>query len=168
MARQKLGSLPRRSVDEEDVVISAFHSFWKGAQGGRFPRLNDRHDLWRILVTITERKAYAQLKHAGRHKRGAGQVRGESIFVRDDGSNVYRGIQQFGGPEPTPEFAAMMIEEFEQLLDRLEDRELRDVALMKLEGYTNDEIAVRLARTTRSVERKLQRIRIIWSDERVT
>src|SRR6185436_2726764 len=58
LARGKLGSRPRRVADEEDVALSAFDSFCKGATDGRFPELNDRDNLWRILVTITARKAY--------------------------------------------------------------------------------------------------------------
>src|SRR5208282_1911184 len=58
LARVKLGNCPRRVADEEDVAASAFDSFWQGAAQGRFPKLNDRHDLWRLLFTITARKAY--------------------------------------------------------------------------------------------------------------
>src|SRR5215471_7618917 len=56
-ARAALGSAPRRAADEEDVALSAFHSFCRGAEHGRFPRLDHRDDLWHILLMLTARKA---------------------------------------------------------------------------------------------------------------
>ena len=70
-ARKKLRDAPRRVADEEDVVVNAFHSFCAGAAEGRFPRLDDRDDLWQVLVVLTARKAADQLKHQYRQKRGA-------------------------------------------------------------------------------------------------
>src|ERR1051326_5991770 len=61
LACKKLGS-SRRATDEEDVALSAIHSFFLGAKKGRFPQLEDRDDLWKLLVTITERKALDQLR----------------------------------------------------------------------------------------------------------
>ena len=46
----------RRAADEEDVALSAFDSFCRGAEQGRFPQLDGRDDLWHLLVVITVRK----------------------------------------------------------------------------------------------------------------
>lgn len=165
LARRKLGDSNRRMADEEDVALSAFHSFCRGAAAGRFPQLDDRHDLWKLLVTITARKAAAQLRRGHRQKRGGGMVRGESVFVRDTSSERAMGIDQVLGQEPTPELAALVSEECEQLMNRLEDESLRRVALLKLEGYSNEEIAQQLDCAPRTVERKLARIRSAWSTE---
>ena len=81
LARKKLGDLPRRSVDEEDVALSAFDSFYQGIRQGRFPRIDDRDNLWRLLVVITARKASDYRKSAGRQKRGGGRTVGESVFA---------------------------------------------------------------------------------------
>ena len=80
LARQKLRASPKRVVDEEDVVLSAFETFFRRAKEGQFPELADRDDLWQVLVAITERKAINQLRSEGRLKRGGGNVRGESVF----------------------------------------------------------------------------------------
>ena len=56
LARHKLQGAPRRAADEEDVALSAFDSFCRGAEQGRFPQLHDRDNLWRLLVCITDRK----------------------------------------------------------------------------------------------------------------
>ena len=165
LARKKLGDSNRRMADEEDVALSAFHSFCRGAAAGRFPQLDDRHDLWKLLVTITARKAAAQLRRSHRQKRGGGTVRGESVFLRDHSSERAMGIDQVLGQEPTPELAALVSEECELLLNRLDDASLRRVAMLKLEGYSNEEIAQQLDCAPRTVERKLARIRSAWSSE---
>ena len=165
LARRKLGDSSRRMADEEDVALSAFHSLCKAAAAGRFPRLDDRHDLWKLMVTITARKAAAQLRRSHRQKRGGGDVRGESVFVRADSSEQRRGIDRVEGEEPTPEVAAMVTEQCGNLLDQLQDESLKTIALYKLEGYSNEEIAERLDCAPRTVERKLARIREIWQSE---
>jgi DNA-directed RNA polymerase specialized sigma24 family protein len=163
-ARQKLDKLPCRVADEEDVALSAMHSFYRGAATGRFPQLADRQDLWRILITITARKVWTQMRRQGADKRGGGKVRGESVFQHHDGDEG-QGIEQVLGREPTPELACQLAENCNQLLDVLGDETLRQVALLKLESYTNEEIAERLQCVPRTVERKLERIREKWSQE---
>ena len=66
---------------------------------------------------------------------------------------------------PTPEFAAMVAEECRHRLDGLRDETLRRVALLKMEGYTNEEVADRLGCGLRTVVRKLELIRKAWTAE---
>jgi DNA-directed RNA polymerase specialized sigma24 family protein len=165
LARKKLRDVPRRVSDEEDVVVKAFHSFCAGAAEGRFPKLGDRDDLWQVLVVLTARKAADQLKHQYRQKRGAELVRGDSLRLEDMNGEQRALIDQVAGSEPTPEFALQLTEECERLLAQLNDETLRSVALAKMDGYTNDEIAERLNVKTRTIERKLSLIRDIWSKQ---
>jgi RNA polymerase sigma factor (sigma-70 family) len=161
-ARGKLAAGQRRAADEEDVALSAFHSFCQGAAAGRFPRLEDRHDLWKLLVTITARKAAHQVRRDMQQKRGSGNVRGDSVFVGNDDAPRGAGMGNILGTEPTPEFAVMAAEECGRLLEALPDEETRQIALWKLEGFTNEEIAGKLKCAERTVERKLQKIRDLW------
>jgi DNA-directed RNA polymerase specialized sigma24 family protein len=166
LARRKLRDAPRRVADEEDVALSAFDSFCRGAEQGRFPQLRDRDDLWRLLFALTARKAFDQVRDQRRHKRGGGRVRGESALLGpEDSAGEEAGLEQVLGREPTPEFAAQVAEECQRLLDLLGDAELRAVALAKMEGDTTEQIAARLGRSPRSVERKLQLIRSLWAKE---
>lgn len=168
-AKHKMGTSPRRAYDEEDVAISAMNSFCKGMQKGQFPKIDNRQDLWKLLVTITARKVYSQRRKAMADKRGGGQVRGESVFDRgmsDQGRGD--GIGMVLGTEPTPEIAALVVENTNELLDCLGDEVLTQIALLKLEGHTNDEIALKLDCARRTVERKLERIREKWVDEGFT
>jgi DNA-directed RNA polymerase specialized sigma24 family protein len=163
LARKKLQGLPRRAADEEDVALSAFDSFCRGAERGRFPRLGDRDNLWELLVLITARKALDLRQHETRQKRGGGRVGGESALEgrpgRDEGG---AGIEQVVGSEPTPALAAQVADEFERLMGLLLREDLRAVAVMKMEGYTNEEIAGRLGCALVTVERRLRLIRAAW------
>jgi DNA-directed RNA polymerase specialized sigma24 family protein len=161
LARAKLKGGPRRAADEEDVALSAFDSFCRAAARGRFPQLSDRDDLWHLLVVLTARKACDLLRREGRHKRGGGR----SPDPRPVRPGEPDPLEQVLGREPTPEFAAQVAEECRRLLALLGNAELEQVALAKMEGYTTEEIARRLGRTSRTVERKLQLIRDIWQAE---
>ncbi len=128
--------MPTAMAGPEDVALSAFKSFCRGAEQGRFPQLGDRDDLWRLLVTLTARKALQLTRRERRQKRG-GVVRGESGASGPGDAAV----EQVLGREPTPAFAAQMAEECERLLGRLGNAELRSIALWKMEGDTTLEIA---------------------------
>ncbi len=165
LARMKLQGRPKLAEDEEDAALSAFDSFCRGAEQGRFPQLNSRDDLWRILVTITARKAADLAKRAGRLKRGGDRVRED--FAIDDlrGDNPDPGWEQIAGNEPTPEFAVQALEEYARLLAQLGDDKLRSLAVWKMEGFTHQEIAARLQCSIPTVERRLRLIRKTWSAE---
>jgi DNA-directed RNA polymerase specialized sigma24 family protein len=156
LARARLGGMPRRAADEEDVALSAFDSFCRRVEAGQFARLSDRDDLWQLLVLITERKAISLMRHEGRKSRGEGKV---VAFSDVEGL----GPSDFADPSPTPEFAAQVVDEFRVLLGRLGDDSLVSVALAKMEGYTNKQIADRMGCIEQTVERKLRSIRRIWS-----
>ncbi|NUQ64265.1 MAG: RNA polymerase subunit sigma-70 [Pirellulales bacterium] len=163
VAKRKLEGMPLRSFDEEDVAISAMHSFCRGMQAGRFGRLEGSDDLWKLLVTITARKACAQRRRDFARKRGGGRVRGESIFIgTGDANEEDGGIAEILGNEPTPEVANLVVENCRRLLDCLDEKS-RQIALWTLEGYTPVEIADKLDCARRTVDRKLERIRSEWS-----
>lgn len=163
LCHKRLSGHPRRAADEEDVALSAFASFLKGAQQGRFPRLHDRDGLWRLLVVIAARKVVDQREHDSRQKRGEGKICGESVLTNNTSSTGGNAIDQVVGREPTPEFAASVVEEYERLLEGLTDPTLRSITMLKMEGYTNAEIADRLGCVRRTVERKLRVIRKRWA-----
>jgi DNA-directed RNA polymerase specialized sigma24 family protein len=83
LARARLRDVPRRIADEEDVFLNAFESFCRRAQEGRFPRLDDRHDLWQILVLITVRKAINLRKYETRQSRRVGSIQSLAQLTPD-------------------------------------------------------------------------------------
>jgi DNA-directed RNA polymerase specialized sigma24 family protein len=154
LARARLQGAPRRAADEEDVALSAFHSFCRAAEQGRFPRLLDRDNLWRLLVVLTTRKASHLVRHERQQKRRAPAADPDAPE-----------LEAILGSEPTPEFAAQLAEECRRLLDGLGSADLAQVALWKMEGYANEEIAAKLGCVPRTVERKLRLIRSLWAGE---
>jgi DNA-directed RNA polymerase specialized sigma24 family protein len=164
LAAARLPAHSRRSFDEEDVALSAFQSFCDRAGRGQFPQLSDRDDLWRLLATITVRKALDTIRQQSRQKRGGGQVLGESALLVGAGTEG-EGLAEVLSREPTPDEVAGFAENYHRFLARLQEPPLRTIALRKLEGQTTREIARALDVSTKTVERKLQLIRAIWSEE---
>jgi DNA-directed RNA polymerase specialized sigma24 family protein len=165
LARNQLRGKPRGPADEEDVALSALDSFCRGAARGLFPQLVHRDSLWRLLVAITARKAFDVVRDERRLKRGGGAVRAEAVLVDPDDSALGPGLEQVLSREPDPAFAAELAEECQRLLERLDTPELRTIALWKMEGYSSEEIAAKLGCVPRTVQRKLQLIRDIWTQD---
>jgi DNA-directed RNA polymerase specialized sigma24 family protein len=153
LARSRMFALQGSVYDEEDAAISAINSVFRGLQTSRFPNLHDRSNLWRILVLVTKRKLRAQWR------RETAQRRGEQA-AEDPSRDIT--IEEVICEEPSPDFVAQMMDQTEHLLDQLADETLRRIAILKLDGFTNDEIAIRLQCTSRTIRRKMERIRDRW------
>jgi len=165
LARQRLRGAAGLAADEEDVALSAFDSFCRGLEADRFPRLLDRDDLWQLLVVITVHKAANLAKHERTQKQGGGRVQHASALPASEEGEPGQVFANLIGREPDPAFVAQATEECRRLLEMLGDLELRSVALRKMEGYTNEEIARELDCSVPKVERKLRRIRATWEKE---
>jgi DNA-directed RNA polymerase specialized sigma24 family protein len=165
LARRKLQPNARRAADEEDVALTAFARFCCHAEQGRLPKVRDRDDLWRLLVTLTIRMAIDLIRREGRQKR-CGSPPGDPTAVVSARDVAGRAdADQLVDQQATPEFVAQVAEECERLLGALGDAELKSIAVWKTEGYTNEEIAAKLGVVLRTVERKLHAIRQRWSDD---
>jgi DNA-directed RNA polymerase specialized sigma24 family protein len=154
LARKRLRDAPRRAADEEDVALSAFNSFWTRAQAGQFPDLTDSDSLWRLLAAFTLRKAAHHLRDAGRLKCGGG------VVIEDSAA-----FDEVFAREPDPALAAEVAEECDRLLAALHNPELKRVALLRIEGFSVNEVSAKIGRAPRTVKRKLQLIRGIWKRE---
>ena len=159
LAHNRLQLRHRKVDDAEDVALSAFHSFCRGVKQKRYPALSDRHGLWRLLVSITIHKLLHVVRNQDRLKRGGGFT---ELAGFDSSSDSFAAINQVVSREPSPEFAAEVAEQYERLMNLLNDPELVQYATWKMEGYSNEEIAAEVNRSTRTVERKLNLIRKIW------
>ncbi|MCA9186357.1 MAG: ECF-type sigma factor [Pirellulaceae bacterium] len=168
LARKKLGTMPRRVVDEEDVVAVAFDGFLRGVEQGKFAKLDDRQDLWQVLLMLVERRAVSVRRHEFAQKRGGGKVRGESIFEnqRKDSLQPF-GLAQCPDREVLPDEAAELTDHLRELLDELAEPLQRQIALGKLEGKTNRELKDELGVSLRTIERKLAIVRLKWGGEAV-
>ncbi len=164
LAHGRLQTKHRKIVDAEDIALSAFHSFCRGVENQKFPALSDRHGLWRLLVTITIHKLLHAVRDENRLKRG-GQF--HELKGLDFSSDSFAAVNLVVSREPSPEFAVEVAEQYELMMASLGDEELAQLATWKMEGYTNEEIAKKANRATRTIERKLQLIRKIWIHHQV-
>lgn len=150
IAARTLPNYVRREEDEEDVVNVAFHSFFRRLHNGSFPDIQNRNELWKVLSSITRRKATNLIRNKNRIKRANHRV--------SDSSGT---LDYVAGDIPSPEFIAMHRETIEKLLSVLDDG-LREIALSRLDGCTNHEIAAQIRRSVPTVERRLRLIRQKW------
>ncbi len=149
LARKRLRNLPGLTGYDEDLALRSFHSVYQRLRDPARPLdLAGRDDLWRLLAARTISRAIDLIR---RHRPG------EAPGDQD--------LTQLLTREPTPEEAADAADECRRLLDALREPELRQIALWKVEGYTNEEIAARLDCVPRTVERKVSRIRLLWKHE---
>jgi DNA-directed RNA polymerase specialized sigma24 family protein len=152
----------RDGCDGEDVAQSVFKSLCLGAEQGKYPQLSDRDNLWAILVAITTNKARDLIRREHRLKRGSGRVLDELALASSD--EPLARIEDLIGREPTPEFVVQMAEQCELLLSRL-DASRRRTAELKLQGFTDKEIAEQMGCGLRTVERRLSAVRLAWTRE---
>jgi DNA-directed RNA polymerase specialized sigma24 family protein len=151
LARQKFHGMPTAAADEEDVVLSVLNRLFRDAEAGRLPPLDDRTNLWQLLAVMTANKVADHIRRGLSQKHGGGQIH---QVDREQLALVL-------GDEPSPQVVAEVAEEWQRLLDRLGDEELRRIAILKMEGHSNEEIARAIGRVPRTVERRLQLIRTL-------
>jgi DNA-directed RNA polymerase specialized sigma24 family protein len=160
LARSHLGVVACGGADEEDVAQSVFKSLCLGAERGKFPQLSDRHNLWTLLVAMTAYKSRDLIRHERCLKRGGGRVLDEAALA--GGDEPLGGLDDLVGHEPTPEFAVQVAEQYQMLLARLNHVERR-TAELKLQAFTNQEIANQMDCGLRTVERRLCAVRRAWT-----
>lgn len=162
-ARFRLGS-HRGRAGAEDAVLDVLNSVFLRARAGKYPDLQNRDDLWRLLLTITDRKCSNLIRDERTKKRGGGNVRGDSIFSGDADDERGGGFDVFEGFSLTPDAAVAISETLSHLLTILAERdsELVQIAILRMEGWKNHEIAEKIGKALATVERRLQMIRELW------
>src|SRR5262245_57943432 len=133
----------RHKVDAEDVVQSAYKSFFLRYGAGNLDLVN-WNSLWGLLTLITVRKC---AERAAYHRAGRRDAAREAAPPRGDDAAPW---PEPLGREPTPLEAAVLSETVEQLLAGLDEDE-RPVLELSLQGYTTREISERLGRAERTV-----------------
>jgi DNA-directed RNA polymerase specialized sigma24 family protein len=165
LAKRKMTQVNKRVADEEDIAISAIHSFYDGLAQKRFHSINGNNELWKILATIVCRKISKQKRNINTKKRGGGLVRGESFFIagnNENDSNVHNSIGNNVKSHENPQFEIEFLDTCEKLYNILDDETMKNVARLIMEGYSIDEIASELGYVRRTIERKLKIIREKW------
>jgi RNA polymerase sigma-70 factor (ECF subfamily) len=153
LARSRLEGPILQKVDAEDVVQSAFGSFFTRQAEGQFDDLADWDSLWGLLITITLRKCGHKIE---RFRAASRNVKREVSFqAQTEQANAGWEVM---GQEPTPSQGAMLRELIERLVGRLEKHE-RSIFQLSLQGHTSQEIAAQVGCSERSVQRVMKRVR---------
>ncbi|MCO6456325.1 MAG: hypothetical protein J5I93_13585 [Pirellulaceae bacterium] len=138
LIRRRLQRHGVRRVDDDDVLVDVFDSLCRGAQRGRFPRLEDQDDLWQVLVMLTNNKVVDQVRKSPLPHTESAVGRNFGLdgdqhpmpMVRDD--------------EPTAEFAVEVADQLDHLLCLLDPEQLESMGLNKLGNCRGVEVSRRL------------------------
>jgi len=161
-AKKKIGSFPLRTFDEEDLALSAMNSLFDGLRENLIAAQSNV-DLWRILVSIVNRKLINLRERVMAQKRGGGNVRGDSIWTQTSEDNFFH-QQKDHRLDNAPDACIELLETTDRLFRKLENDDQRKIARLLLEGYRIDDIATELDCVRRTIERKIVRIRELWSE----
>jgi len=156
VADRQLSQRLKRRVGADDIVLSACRTFFRRVSDGQF-ELPDAEALWRLICTITLTKARRAARDNLRKKRG--MDREQSLDAGDDDSTNPAG--QLPGNSTTPLDAAMVADQMEALLGGLGEQECTILDL-KLQQFTNDEIAEKVGCSERSVRRIISKLKERW------
>ncbi len=158
----RVRELARRSIarigipvafDEDFVTISVFAKLFDRLRSGQLPNLNDRDGLWRLLVLMTARKANDHARISRAQKRSNGQ---------NNPDVALQAVSELPDTPLEPSIEVMMEDQCQPVLKALRDPVLETVVLLKLEGYSNVEIAEKMKYSRRTIQRMLELVKDIW------
>jgi RNA polymerase sigma factor (sigma-70 family) len=158
-ARAHISQRLASRIDPEDVVQSVFRTFFGRLKNGNF-HVTDEDDLCRLLVRITAHKTLRQIHFHQAAKRDARQEQGHGDPERGDLLNLL-------AREPSPEITVAFLDHLEHFLSRLRPQE-REILELRVQGFSNQEIADRLGIYDRKIRRVLERIRGVAEREGLT
>ncbi len=160
LARSHYDNRPGLDAFSEGAAIEALADIFVGVLNGRFAEVQDRKALWKLLLTIAVRKIHSQVAYSLRKKRNANQT--VSLDASNSNGSSCGVADQIASPEPDPLTSRILAEEYERLLDALDDDQLRLIAVYRMDGYTVDQIAERLGCSVRLIFLRLKIIRSKW------
>jgi RNA polymerase sigma-70 factor (ECF subfamily) len=152
LVRGRMSQKLSRRLDPEDVLQSAYRSFFDGLTHGEFT-IEQSDELWGLLTAITLHKLYRQV---ARHTAKKRSVKREEHAGENDG--FMQAYPELIAELPTPSEAVGAVEELQQIMLRLAPLEQK-VLELRLDGYSAEEIADQVKRSDRTVRRAMERIR---------
>jgi RNA polymerase sigma factor (sigma-70 family) len=158
--RNRLRHVPPSVTEPEDVVSSVFLSLCRRMASGQQRQLAERDEFWSLLLRLIRCKIADHVRRASAQKRG-GLFRRLSFWVRGEESSA----EDWAAIEQSPESLLAFEEEFQRLLGLLDDVQTQEIALLKAQGETHEEISAKVQLSLATVMRRVQDIREIWDRE---
>jgi len=159
LARRRISQRLASRVDAEDIVQSVFRTFFHRVKDGQFT-FAEQDDLCKLLVRITLHKTLRQVAFHKAAKRDPG-------LETDQGEHHREQLMALLDGEPTPEATVAFVDQLEHFLGQLQPQE-RQILEMRLQGYSNDEIAKQLNVYDRKIRRVIEHIRAVAEKEGLT
>ena len=156
LARRRLSQRLASRVDPEDIVQSAFRSFFARAKEGRFV-FAEQDDLCKLLVRMTLHKTLRQVAF---HKAAKRNPSAET----EQGEHHQERLLALLDGEPTAETEVAFLDQLEHFFAQLRPQE-RQILEMRMQGYSNDEIAAQLGIYDRKIRRVIEHVRAIAEKE---
>jgi len=163
VARKRVSVRDRKVVDDEDLAVWAINTFQRCIRDGMYPKILNRDDVWKFLVSILERKSVDHIRKQHAEKRGGGEIRGESVFEDQDQP---RFLERVCLEKVNFEVMVDFLDVMDVIVDRLKDPGLGEILAAKFAGNTSQEIAELTGRSVSSVDRKLRLIRNVIAEDR--
>ena len=155
LASRKMKVNPDRAVDGEDIAQLAMHRFCTNATLGCYPNLDDREQLWDLLVVFTLNRIRKHLRACNRLKR-SGQ---HSQVFEFSQLEVLKDLQ-------TPEAPTIMADMVDAWLNRLDQEDpsgqLKQIAVWSMDGISGSDIARILKKRKSFVLHQIRLIRLLW------
>jgi RNA polymerase sigma factor (sigma-70 family) len=156
LARRRISQRLASRVDPEDIVQSVFRTFFGRVKAGKF-QFQDQDDLCKLLVRITINKTMRQVDFHTAAKRNPGQETRQS-------DEAYDHLPELLAGEPSPEVTVAFLDQLEHFLGELRPQE-RQILEMRMQGYSNEEIAAKLDIYDRKIRRVMEHIREVAEEE---
>lgn len=154
LARRHLDARMTAKVDPEDVVQSAYKSFFLRQREGTLD-VGTWDGLWGLLTMITLRKCADRAAYYRADKRNV--ARETTSGAADDSAPAVTDLVL--DREPQPDEAAALAETVEALFRTVDGPDERAILELSLQGHTAAEISEQLGRAERSVRRIREHIR---------
>jgi RNA polymerase sigma-70 factor (ECF subfamily) len=159
LARRRISPRLASRVDPEDVVQSAFRTFFRRVGEGQFS-FSEQDDLCKLLVRITLYKTLRSIAFHKAAKRNPGQE-------TEQGEHHRERLLALLDKEPTAEAQVAFLDQLDRFLRKLKPQE-REILEMRLQGHSNDEIAQKLNLYDRKIRRVIEHVRSIAETEGIT
>jgi RNA polymerase sigma-70 factor (ECF subfamily) len=160
LARLRISERLASRIEAEDVVQSVFRTFFGRMRNRRFG-FEEESDLWKLLVSMTLNKLRNKVDWHTAAKR---DVRAEHSIDAD--RQALPSAFDADGQSPSPSAVIAFLDLLEDFMSRLRDTDRRILEL-RLDGYSQQEIAQEMGCTERTVRRVLERIRALAEERGV-
>ena len=156
LARRRISPRLASRVDGEDIVQSVFRTFFVRIKEGQFV-FQDQDDLCKLLMRITLHKTLRQVAYHKAAKR-------DPSLETPQGEHHSEQLSALFDQEPTQEATVTFLDQLEHFLTQLRPQE-REILEMRLQGYSNEEIAKKLGIYDRKIRRVIEHVRAIAEKE---